>query len=384
MRTILLIFFLTLLSCDAIHNLPNDSDTTGNESFALVENVSTPLAMPMSLAKDPNSEFYFVALKGQGVTTYKRINGLSKKVSNIGIEKFNNLHTMDMVKEGDYLYVALGDFFRPKSKYGAAIIDISNPEVPKVTDVWVSKVEKKGSAVIRVQGNHVFLGAMTEGVLTFKLSEKKTLTLLSTYQPDIHFPISNPNSVQHPNARGMALEGDIMFLCNDAGGIRTIDISNKKDLKEIGRYINTSKNMKQQAYNNVVVDGNYAYAATDYCGMEVIDISDPKNMKLVGWWNPWNCDTTQNNWFNSDGHSNQIVLNAQKKRIYISTGKSELNIINVNSPTNPESILNYGIVENKKATWGLHVSNDDIYLLYITSVIPFQANWAGVKILKEK
>jgi len=384
MRSILVVLYLTLLSCDTLANLPNDNDTTGNESFAVVENIATPLAMPMSLAKDPNSDFYSVALKGQGVNIYKRINGQSKKVSNIGIEKFNKLHTMDMVKEGDFLYLALGDFFKPKSKYGVAIIDISNPDTPKVTDVWVSKMEKKGSAVIRVQGNHVFLGAMTEGILTFEISAKKALTLVSTYQPNIHFPISNPNSVQHPNARGMAVRGDIMFLCNDAGGIRTIDISNKKDLKEIGRYINTSKNMKQQAYNNVVVNGNYAYAATDYCGMEVIDISDPKNMKLVGWWNPWNCNTIQNNWFNSDGHSNQLVLDPVKKRIYISTGKSELNVIDVNIPTDPRSILEYGSVGNKKATWGLEMSNGDIYLLYITSAIPFRANWAGIKILNEK
>jgi hypothetical protein len=79
-----------------------------------------------------------------------------------------------------------------------------------------------------------------------------------------------------------------------AGGLRVIDVSNKRRPREIGRYINQALPGKPQAYNNVILEGSRAYVALDYCGLEILDISDPKNIRQLGWWNPWECGRNSN------------------------------------------------------------------------------------------
>jgi len=370
------------VGCGAIDTIP--SEDVSNNDFTLNETIPLPFVVPQAIIIHKTSEYFFVALKGQGVSIYKKGVPKSQKVSNIPRTKLGGLHAMHLDLNGDYLYISLGDLFASSSKTGLAIVNVSNPKQPVVSALWVSPTKTKGSAIVKVQGNFAYLGAMNEGIYVFNISNKSKVVLVSKFIPNINFPTPNPNSVQHPNARGIDIKGDKLYLCYDAGGIRILDITNKKQLKEIGRFVNTSPNMKQRAYNNVIISGNYAYAAVDYCGLEIIDISNPKKMNLVGWWNPWNCNSASNNWFNSKGHTNQLSYNVSNKKIYLSSGRSELNIIDVSNPSTPKEIKNYGDSNNKKATWGMTRDNNTIYLLYITSIVPFQANWAGIKIITEK
>ncbi len=376
------LFVLVLCGCGVVPNPP--ADTEPNDYFNHTESISTPLALPQCLVDDPSSNHFFVALKGQGIAVYSRVNNVSRKVASVPIQDLNNLHVMYLTKKGSYLYAALGDFFKRDSKAGLALIDVSNPGRPVIKDIWVSSEPMEGSAIVQVEGDYAYLGAMKKGVLIFNVSDKNNIRKVSEFQPDIHFPTPNPNSIQHPNARGMDVKGDRLYLCYDAGGIRIIDISNKNAPKEIGRYINTSPNMKQQAYNNIVVHGDYGYIAVDYCGVEVIDLKNPSKIQRVGWWNPWKCNTASNNWFNSLGHSNQIAISPNGQKVYVSTGKSELNVLDVSVPSQPKEVASYGATNNKQATWGMTQSGQNTYLLYITSVVPFKANWAGIKILSEK
>lgn len=373
------VFLSFVLACGPGTNLPG-GNTGDNQGFVLREQIPLPLALPMGLVTG-NDNYFYTALKGQGVSVYER-GSTVRKVASVGVSQLENLHAMHLEKRGNYLYIALGDFFGRGAKAGLAIIDVSNPNSPNVTDVWTTSEKKKGSAIVKVEGNYAYLGAMSEGVYVFNISNKSNIRLHSTYQPDVNFPTPDPNAVGHPNARGMDIVGNMMYLCYDAGGIRVIDISDEKNLREIGRYINTAPGLKQQAYNNVVVNGNYAYAAVDYCGLEILDISDPGEIRRVGWWNPWKCNTLANTWFNSNGHTNQLYLDNAKKQIYLSSGKSELNLIDVSNPRAPKELGSYGAKDNKQATWGLTVNGDDVYLLYITSVVPFQANWAGIRIVQ--
>jgi hypothetical protein len=222
---------------------------------------------------------------------------------------------------------------------------------------------------------------MDEGVFIFDVSDENNLRFVSSILPDVHFPKRNPNRIEHPNARGLAIHDRLLFVAYDAGGLRVIDIADRSRPREIARYINGRMARKQQAYNNVAIAWPYAYIATDYCGMEVVDVRNPAGMRQAGWWNPWNCQSPTNNWFNSPGHTNQLALDDRRRLVYLSAGDSELQVVDVSNPARPALAAEYGRQRDRLGVWGLAVTQDMIYLAYIRTLIPFQGTWAGVKAL---
>jgi hypothetical protein len=114
--------------------------------------------------------------------------------------------------------------------------------------------------------------------------------------------------------------------------------------------------------------------------MEVLNISDTADMKLEGWWNPYNCPG--NNWFTSPVHANEIHYNKSCGQVFLSTGKSDMMVIDVTDPSNPDSCNYYGGVSNGMGTWGAGLYDNQVYLSYICAVIPFISGWTGVKILQ--
>jgi hypothetical protein len=169
-------------------------------------------------------------------------------------------------------------------------------------------------------------------------------------------------------------------LCYDAGGIRVIDVSDKEHPNQIGRYNNdTSQENTPKAYNNIILDGNFAYLAVDYCGFEIIDISNTSNIVRTGWWNPWNCDSLSNLWYNSAGHSNQMGFDSTNNLVFLATGRSELSVIDVSDRTNPTLKGLFGTPDNMIATWGMTLKGNDVYLLYIAAGVPIFSDWNGIK-----
>ena len=75
-------------------------------------------------------------------------------------------------------------------------------------------------------------------------------------------------------------------------------------------------------------------------------------------------------------------LMQQKNLVFISSGKSDLQVVDVNNPTHPSFKYEYGGTSNNIGTWGVSVYNKNIYLTYICSAIPFSSNWTGLKILE--
>ena len=148
--------------------------------------------------------------------------------------------------------------------------------------------------------------------MTFDVANSSSIRHLSTFQPDVDSPRKNPGLIQHPNACGLAIRGRLLFVANDAGGLRVLDMKDRTQPREIGRYINAAMARKQQAYNNIVIQGDRAYIAIDYAGLEIVDISNHRNIRQLGWWNPWDAHTLKNLWFNSPGHTNQLKLDASR------------------------------------------------------------------------
>lgn len=382
------VFFLLLsflLSCSNDDSITPIDNTEKEVVLNLEWESETAPFLPQGLVYDIlDKPYFYVAAKGGGLFIFRDSETANpNQIATVPISDLSNLHVMNIYQSGNYVYLSLGDFFGGNSKAGLAIIDVSDPTSPMITDIWESTEVISGSAIVIVEDNYAYLGGMNHGLFIFDISDPSSITEVKQYLPDVNFPEENPGDVAHPNARGMAIKGNHLYLCYDAGGIRVIDITDKQNPNEIGRYINdTAQENTPKAYNNIILDGNYAYVSVDYCGFEVLDISDFDNITRIGWWNPWNCDSLSNIWLNSPGHSNQMCFDAENSLVFLATGKSELSIIDVTNPKSPALKSSFGTPDNSLATWGVTLKGNDVYLLYITATVPLYSNWTGLKKLK--
>lgn len=331
-----------------------------------------------------NRPYLYVANTTGGLTIYN-ISAIATPslVATVPTSLFDTLNVMNVSQSGNYLYLALGNSFTNPQKGGMAIVDVTNPATPSVTDYYVVPSSASGGGIVKVEGNYAYLGAMKSGLVILDVTNKSNIQFVSQFIPDINYPpISNPNP-NYYNARGMEVKNSIVYLCYDGGGIRIINCTNKSTPVQTGRWCNPVMYTPfdhPKAYNNLVLDDTLLYVAVDYCGLEVLNISDTGNIKLHGWWNPYNCPN--NNWFSSPSHANEIQYEKNCKRIFLSTGKSDMMVIDVANPAQPDSCNFYGGVSNNIGTWGVGLYQNEIYLSYIcTFGIPFASNWTGVKIL---
>lgn len=335
-------------------------------------------AVPDALGKP----FYYLAAKAAGLQVYDIQDPTQPKwATSLPPAHFNGMEVSNACQRGQYLYLALGNFFNTTGqKPGLAVVDVSDPLHPAVKDVWLAPSGDEGAASVLVEGDYAYLSAMTQGLFVLRIADPTDIQLVSQFVPDPNFPVPNPNDVQRPNARGMALRDTLGYLCYDAGGLRVLNIADKAHPKEIGRYLNPAIG-KQQAFNNIALHGNIAYIAVDYCGLEVLDISQPQNPQLLGRWDPWQCELPANAWNGSPGHCNHIALDTAAQLVFLSSGQSELSIVDVSDPAHPGYTGGYGGANDNRGAWGMTLDGRRIFLTYIVAVIPFVSQWAGVKIL---
>ncbi|MGI9455363.1 MAG: LVIVD repeat-containing protein [Aeoliella sp.] len=343
--------------------------------------IATPTALPQAVVEDQHGRPYFyAALKQGGMSVYKLFDpgDTPVVVASLPVVQFGGLDVMHLTQRRDFLFLALGDFFKPKSAAGLSIVSVQNPAAPKVVGLWKSPGQLKGSAVVAVEGRHAYLGTMNNGVIVLDVQDPSAIKNVTTFQPDVNFPRPNPGPIQHPNARGMTLVGNRLFVAYDAGGLRVLDVSDPANPRELSRYINVGMDDKQQAYNNIVIENNVAYVAIDYAGLEILDVSDVNNIRQLGWWNPWGAETNRNWWFNSPGHTNQIALDRKNLRAYLSAGDSELLVLDVADPSAPVLVASVGGPKNKRGTWGVALGNRNTYLTYIQTFVPFRGTFSGI------
>jgi hypothetical protein len=371
MRAIGLAVLLTVPLAQPVLPLRWSLETRGRLPQAIVVHASDP-------------RYLFVALKNGGVGVF-RMSAPDKPpalVATVPRGPLGSLDVMNLFQRGDLLLVALGDFFALSgSRAGLATIDVSNPEAPRVLGRWVSPRTMKGAAAVIADERYAYLAAMSHGVLIFDLADPALIGAPAAIVPDVDFPRPQPNAIQHPNARGLAIGAARrrLYVAYDAGGLRVIDVADPTRPQEIGRYVNRTMGAKQQAYNNLVLDGTFAYVAVDYAGLEVVDVSDPADIRQVGWWNPWRAETPANNWFNSPGHTNQIAFDPKRRLVYLSAGDSELQVVDVSNPRAPRLAANYGEPKNGRGTWGLALGPEHVFLADIFARIPFRGNWSGIR-----
>jgi len=375
-----------------IQSTPSVSQCLTPVNFQLQK--SQPMANPLfnhnlTARRDssPAKPYLYIAAKAQGLITYNISNLTSPVFSNsIAVSALNGLDVNSITQRGSYLFLALGDIFNKNAQNsGLAIVNVSNPASPTVTSVYSFSLTS-GSGHVALEGNYAYVSAMQNGILVFDVSNTSGIQLVSQFIPTVHFPKPNPSTSEKDkiNARSIVAKNNILYLCYDAGGVRIINATNKTSLKETGKYSNPLLLNRPRAMNNLILNDSLVYVTADYCGMEILKIKDTSNITQVGWWNPWKCENTANNWFNSPGHTNEIEYDANCRMVFMSAGKTDMLAVSVNNPALPDSCSQYGSKTDSAGTWGLGKYQNQIYLAYVSTwplFIPFHSEWSGLKII---
>lgn len=327
-----------------------------------------------------NRPYLYVASRNGGLQIFDvSLSDTALLVKTITTGQFDTLEVMNVYQEGDYLYLALGNFFGSAAQSpGMAIVRVTDPLNPVVTDVWNYGSVQKGASYIAVQGNYAYLSAMSKGIFILNITDKSNITFELEYQPDLNWPVINPNAVQTPNARGMVLKGNVLYLCYDAGGLRVLNVEDKQHPYEISHYLNNGALNKQQAFNYIYLKDDTAFVGADYCGVEILDISDTNNVQQLSWWNPYGCETAGNVWTNSDGHINEVRYDAGEKLLFLSAGASEVVALDVADVMHPKQAGIYA-PQNTEAVWGISIHSHEVFAHYINAFVPYFSNWQGMK-----
>lgn len=344
------------------------------------------LTSPWSLDADALGRPYLYAASGEAglrIFTTAGVPVVTIDTNQIAMSAIN------FTQVGNLLYVAIGRNLASDLP-GLAIIDVANPTLPVVKDIWIhSPVAKSnGAGIVKVEGNYAYLGAMGLGLVILNISDPNNIVYVSELALDINYPSPNPTSSLY-NLRGMEVKNSIVYACFDAGGLRIINCTNKNAPKQTGQYANPITYVpinRPRAYNNLILDDTLVYVAVDYCGVEVLNIKDTSNIKLLDHFNSVNCPT--GSWYNAAVHANELKYNAACKELFVTTGKSEMISFDVSNPSNIDSTGMYGSLTDTTATWGIGMRNDSIFLSYILIPIyipflhPFDAKWNGIKMIK--
>lgn len=368
----------TQAQCTGWNNLQATDSIFTNPAFG---NATTPEADKLHRPYD------YLATVAGGIKVYdNNVSGIPFVVATVSKASLGNLDAISLYQDSIWLYVCLGNIWNTSEMAGLAIIDVSNPLLPNVLDVYVHSGLTGGSGSVIVKGNYAYLAANQNGLIILDISNKSNIQLKSTLPFSNTFPHSTVGASSLYNARGIDLKGNYAYVCYDRGGLRIVDISNVNSPVQINQYCFAPLINKTTAYNNIAIHNNLAYVAIDYYGMEILDITNPNSITQIGWWHPstW-ADTTNNfsTWANSNGHANELAYDSICNKIYLAAGKSDIVAIDVSNPANPITCQTYGTTSDTYGTWGLDFFDNKIHIAYIWSTVaPPYSNYTGYQILQ--
>jgi hypothetical protein len=161
------------------------------------EIASTCSNMTMTMMHDElNRPYLYVANKEAGLKIYDiSVIATPSLVATVPTSLYDALDVMSVSQNGNYLYLALGNSFTNPQKSGMAIVDVSNPSTPLVTDFEkLNSSPVGGAGIVKVEGNYAYLGAMNNGLVIFDVTDKNNIRLVSQFIPNLNYPpIRNPD-----------------------------------------------------------------------------------------------------------------------------------------------------------------------------------------------
>lgn len=382
------LLLIVLLNFVGISQLQAQCDNW--QSFEMqAETFTNPaLGIAITVEKDKvGKPFVYVAYKDAGLHVYTISDEENPAlVKKLDVVAFGDLDVINLYQVGEYLYASLGDIWSTEEVSGFAIIDVSNPHDPIVTDQYELMNSEGGAGDIKIVGKYAYLASMQNGLLILDISNKGNIQFVGQLILDNSFPHQNPGKSGLFNARGLDIQGNYAYVCYDRGALRVIDISDRTKPLQVNQYCIPDLIDHATAYNNIVVQGDVAYVSIDYYGVEILDIADPLQIKQVALWHPESWSPPTNNlfeWLNANGHANELVLDTTCQRLYVAAGKSDVVAIDVSIPSVPQACEIFGSTDDNYGTWGLDYFEDHVYAAYIWAPItPPLSNFTGFRIIK--
>lgn len=344
----------------------------------------------VSIKKDRlDRPYVYLSNKSAGLKIYNVSNESNPLlVATVLPSEYGNLDAIQVIQEGPYLYLTLGDIWNTNQQAGLAILDVANPLQVKVLDYYIHPGSSGGAGSVYIKDGIAYLAAMRNGLIVLDVHDKSNILFKSQVKFSNTFPHEDSSNVAAFNARGIWVKDSIAYICYDRGGLRLVAISDPLHAKQIGQYCYEPLIDKATAYNSICIYNNYAFLSLDYYGMEILDISDPSHLKQVSWWHPptW-ADTTNNFqiWANSRGHANELIYDSSCHKIYMACGRTDIAVLDVEDPSHPITCLEFGSDSDDYGTWGIDFYKQKAYASYIWSpFFPPYSNYTGFRIVDVK
>ena len=295
--------------------------------------------------------------------------------------ELGGLKPTNLWHQNGLLYASVGGIQGLAQDAGLAIFDVSDLTDLSILDVWTDQSYSEGAAIVIVDGDYAYLGAMELGVVILDVSDPSAVLFVGHAELDPNFP-QVPGLFSTPNARGMSIRNDTLVVANDAGGLRMVDVTDKQNPVELSKYINPDMDaVTQSAYNNVLLVDEYAYIPVDYCGLDVVNVADTA-MFTENWLNPWGCNGT--NWNGAEGHSNEIVR-VSDDLVFMSGGDAELLAYDISVRTEPELVGAYTFPYDSVVAWGVTANSQHVVLSLVNNSVfqqPYYSDVGGIMILE--
>ncbi|HEY4800574.1 MAG TPA: T9SS type A sorting domain-containing protein [Bacteroidia bacterium] len=374
------VVILSFLSQQAHALPPGDTvmfSALGHFNFSFTYSAYTPVIDRLG------RPYVYLATKELGLVTMNISNTSNPiPVDTQTVASLGNLKVTGVAQDSNYLLVSLGDFQGTTQNAGLAIFDISNPANPVLLDRWDTAAFTKGTSTVIWQGNYAYLGAMQKGVVILDISNRHNIRFVSQIIPDTTF--GSHSYVYH--SRGLYLSHDTLLVADDNGGLRVINVANKQNPVEIGKFMSSAIPPVAAAYyNHVYRIGNYAYCAMDFCGVEVVNVSNPSAMSESAWLNPWNCTSSPppfGSWNGSNGHCNEIAYAPLQNILMFSGGDSQVLAIDPSDPFHPRIAGEWGPPKDSIGSWGVDVFGNLVAIANIhTPGFPFVSTKGGLQLL---
>ena len=157
-----ILLIISLLCCNCLFSQPSNNLNIQH----LVDMPMSCGSIPMTMAHDALGRNYlYVAQKAGGLTVYDIANPNTPFiVDSIPINDLDTMDVMSLTQKGNYLYLALGNFFNGGSQYsGIAIIDVTTPTSISVTDLLRNPTPGQGAGFVGLEGDYAYLAAMGNG-----------------------------------------------------------------------------------------------------------------------------------------------------------------------------------------------------------------------------
>ncbi|MBK8954154.1 MAG: hypothetical protein IPM34_01170 [Saprospiraceae bacterium] len=338
----------------------------------------------LSLRKDRlGRDLLFTTTKDAGLKIFRIENGNLNLHKQFAPSVFGGGDVISLQQQGEYLYLTLGDIWNTNENVGLAILDVSDESSMVVTDTINFPSMAGGAADVFIQNDTAYLAAMRNGIVLLDVRDKKNIQFISQLTFGNDFPHRDSSNSDAYNARGIWVKDNYAYVCYDRGGLRVVDLADPVHPKEVAKYCFQNLVNYATAYNHIWIHQNLAFVAIDYYGMEILDISDPLHIRHKAHWHPQDWAPATNDfptWAGSKGHANEIAYDEHCNSVFLSAGKTDVAIIDVNDSNNPVTCGLIGNAADTYGTWGIDYFSRHVYASYIWSpFFPPHSNYTGFR-----